>query len=112
MQSQLKLIEKRQQEGQAVLPFLHAYMLNLACDDPGTIIGPQLVLPMLQERLLARASAFHERQAVQNQQEVAFSVSCCKLVTKCAPDITSSDVGSLQTSCCKSVTNCALDIPK
>ncbi len=74
LQIQLRQIEDRQQEGRAVLPFLEAYLLNLACDDPGTIIGAQLVLPFLQKRLLATAQEYHQQKAVKDEEKVR---ACC-----------------------------------
>lgn len=71
LQTQLSAVEKRQEEGRAVLPFLEAYLLSLTCDDPGTIIGPQLVLPLLQKRLDAKAQEHHEQKLNQKKQEVA-----------------------------------------
>ncbi len=71
LQTQLSQVEKRQEEGRAVLPFLEAYLLSLTCDDPGTIIGPQLVLPLLQERLDAKAQEHHQQKLNQKKQEVA-----------------------------------------
>ena len=69
-QRQLKLIGKRQQAGQAVLPLLEAYMVDLACDDPGTVLGPQLILPMLRTRLMARAQKFGCQKAFHDQLQV------------------------------------------
>ncbi len=71
LQTQLSKVEKQQEEGRAVLPFLEAYLLSLTCDDPGTIIGPQLVLPLLQERLDAKAQEHHQQKLDQKKQEVA-----------------------------------------
>lgn len=69
--TQLKQIEERQLKGQAVLPLLENCMLNLACNDPGTVIGPQLILPTLSKRLLDRAHAFHQKKAAKDQLQVA-----------------------------------------
>lgn len=69
-QKQLKQIEKRQQQGQAVLPLLENSMIELACDDPGTVIGPQIILPTLRKRLLARAQSFHQAATVHYRLEV------------------------------------------
>ncbi len=71
LQTQLSQVEKRQEEGHAVLPFLEAHLLSLTCDDPGTIIGPQLVLPLLQKRLDAKAWEHHQQKLNQKKQEVA-----------------------------------------
>lgn len=70
MQKQLKQIEKRQQQGQAVLPLLENSVIELACDDPGTVIGPQIILPTLRKRLLAWAQSFHQAAVMQDRLEV------------------------------------------
>lgn len=67
---QVQQINKRQKEGQAVLPILKAYLVNLACDDPGGVIVPLLVLPLLQKRLLAKAEDFHKQKAARDQLQV------------------------------------------
>ncbi|KAL0037732.1 hypothetical protein WJX77_009967 [Trebouxia sp. C0004] len=81
LQTQLLLIEKRQEEGRAVLPFLEAYLLSLACDDTGTIIGPQLVLPLLQKRLNAKVSSQRYLQDAR-QQELAALVASQQLLAE------------------------------
>ncbi|DBA83929.1 TPA: hypothetical protein ACH3X1_006429 [Trebouxia sp. C0004] len=89
LQTQLLLIEKRQEEGRAVLPFLEAYLLSLACDDTGTIIGPQLVLPLLQKRLNAKEAAQYNTcllvkltQQDARQQELAALVASQQLLAE------------------------------
>jgi len=98
LQTQLSHVEKLQEEGRAVLPFLEAYLLSLTCDDPGTIIGPQLVLSLLQERLDAKAQEHHQQKLNQKKQEVAsllypaFAVMCQILLICSKP-------GSAQSIC-------------
>lgn len=50
-------------EGCAALPLLEAQLCNAACIDPGAIIVDQAILPLLQQRLSARAQSFHDDQA-------------------------------------------------
>jgi len=54
MQAQQKQVVKQFQEGCAVLPLLEAHMVEAACDDPGALIVPHLVLPLLREHLEAK----------------------------------------------------------
>ena len=39
------------QEGKAVLPDMEAMLINLACDDSMEVLGPHLILPLIQQRL-------------------------------------------------------------
>ena len=82
-QKQLKQIEKRQLKGQAVLPLLENSVINLACDDPGAAIGPQLILPTLRKRLLDRAHEFHQAEAIRERAQVAMVTSAGAAVTVC-----------------------------
>lgn len=82
-QKQLKQIEKRQLKGQAVLPLLENSVINLACDDPGAAIGPQLILPTLRKRLLDRAHEFHQAEAIRERVQVATVTSAAATVTVC-----------------------------
>lgn len=86
LQTQLLQIERRQQEGCAVLPFMEACLLNLACDDPGVIIGTHVLLPLLQKQLLAKAQDFHNQKAAHDHLEVRlyqeFSLSSNSLSIK------------------------------
>jgi hypothetical protein len=43
------------EEARVVVQHMELSLLNVACDDPGITVGAQLVLPVLQERLDARA---------------------------------------------------------
>lgn len=58
IQSGLLSMEKRLEEGRAALQHLELHLINVACDDSGATIGAQLALPMLQERLEAKAHKF------------------------------------------------------
>jgi hypothetical protein len=45
---QLRDVEARLEAARAALQHLELALLNVACDDPGTPIGAQLILPLLQ----------------------------------------------------------------
>lgn len=62
IQSELRSVDKRLQEGRASLQHLEMHLINLACDDPGATIVAQLALPVLQERLEAKAQDFADRR--------------------------------------------------
>lgn len=70
-QEQLMQLEKRQLQGQAVLPLLQNSVINQACNDPAAFLGPQLILPTLRKRLLARAREFHQAEATRDLVQVA-----------------------------------------
>ncbi|KAL0025091.1 hypothetical protein WJX79_008079 [Trebouxia sp. C0005] len=70
VQSQLKQTEKRLEDGRAVLHHLEAQLINVACDDPGAAIGAQLALPLLQERLDAKAQDFARQKAAQAEEDI------------------------------------------
>ncbi|DBA96032.1 TPA: hypothetical protein ACH3X1_001533 [Trebouxia sp. C0004] len=70
VQSQLKQTEKRLEDGRAVLHHLEAQLVNVACDDPGAAIGAQLALPLLQERLDAKAQEFARQKAAQAEEDI------------------------------------------
>ena len=70
VQGQLKSTEKRLEDGRAVLHHLEAQLINVACDDPGAAIGAQLALPLLQERLDAKAQEYARQQAAQAEQDI------------------------------------------
>ena len=57
MQQQLKSVRKSFQEGCAVLPLMQAQVIHAACDNPGAVVLPHLILPMLRERFEAKAEA-------------------------------------------------------
>jgi len=70
VQTQLKQTEKRLEDGRAVLHHLEAQLINVACDDPGAAIGAQLALPLLQERLDAKAQDFAKQKAAQAEEDI------------------------------------------
>lgn len=70
VQSQLKQTETRLESGRAVLHHLEAQLINVACDDPGAAIGAQLALPLLQERLDAKAQEFARQKAAQAEEDI------------------------------------------
>jgi len=53
-----------------VLHHLEAQLINVACDDPGAAIGAQLALPLLQERLDAKAQDFARQKAAQAEEDI------------------------------------------
>ena len=59
LQAELEDLESMVAEGCAALPLLEAQLMSAACDDPGSLIMDQVVQPLLQQRLTARAEAFH-----------------------------------------------------
>lgn len=52
------------------LQHLEMHLINVACDDPGAMIGTQLALPLLQERLDARGLDFAAHRAKLAEDEV------------------------------------------
>jgi hypothetical protein len=67
---QLVDIERRLDDGRAALLHLETFAINVACDDPGTAIGTQLILPFLQDRLDARALEHAAQRAAAAEDEV------------------------------------------
>lgn len=59
LRTELEDLERLVTEGCAALPLLEGQLMRAACDDPGTLIMDQVVLPLLQQRLTAKAEAFH-----------------------------------------------------
>ena len=70
VQSQLKQTETRREKGRAVLHHLEAQLINVGCDDPGAAIGAQLALPLLQERLDAKAQEYARHKAAQAEEDI------------------------------------------
>ena len=86
IQSELRSVDKRLEEGRATLQHLEMHLINVACDDPGATIGAQLALPMLQERLDAQAREFADRRATEAellivQMEVGIRPRCSHSLT-------------------------------
>jgi hypothetical protein len=69
--SRVRLVAKA---GLSVLPHdlqhLEAHLINVACDDPGAMIGGQLALPLLQERLDAAALEYAAQKAAEAEAAV------------------------------------------
>ena len=47
----LKLVKHVMQQGNAALPHIEALIINLARDDSLEVLGPHLILPLIQQRL-------------------------------------------------------------
>ena len=56
VQQQQKHVEKRFEEGCAVLPLMEAQLVHVACNDPGDTVVPHLLLPLLRVQLEAKAA--------------------------------------------------------
>jgi hypothetical protein len=63
-------MDRRLEDSAVVLQHLEMQLLNIACDDPGAVIGGQLALPLLQERLDTLALAFAAQRAKLAEDEV------------------------------------------
>ncbi len=63
-------VDKRLDEGRAALHHLEMQLINVACDDPGSVIGSQLALPMLQDRLDAAAMEFAAKRAAEAEEQI------------------------------------------
>lgn len=46
------------------------HLVNVACNDPGAVIGNQLILPMLQERLDEEVRKAAERNAQKAELDI------------------------------------------
>jgi hypothetical protein len=77
IRKQLKDVEVQLEEGEVVISFLQQQLLNVACDDPGPLIGMALILPEFQRRLDERVRDFAAKQAEQAESELlAAQVRC------------------------------------
>ena len=47
----MKVVEEFMQQGKAILPDMEAHLINLACEDTMEVLGPELILPLIQQRL-------------------------------------------------------------
>lgn len=63
-------VEKRLEDGRVVLQHLEMHLINVACDDPGALIGAQLALPILQDALDARSLEYAAERAKAAEDEV------------------------------------------
>ena len=88
IQSQLKWTETRLESGWAVLHHLEAQLINVACDDPGAANGAQLALPLLQERLDAKAQEYARHKAAQAEEDIIkMEVGTCMDTRMCAVEV-------------------------
>lgn len=70
IKNELKSVEKRLEDGRAVLQHMEMFLISVACDDPGATIGVQLALPLLQERLDAKAMEYKDKRAGEAAHEL------------------------------------------
>eukprot|EP00210_Caulerpa_lentillifera_P004712 g4496.t1 len=63
IKTELKQVEKRVEDGAVVLQHLEMFLINIACDDPGALIGTSVILPLLQERLEEKAMEYSTQRA-------------------------------------------------
>ncbi|GFR52505.1 hypothetical protein Agub_g15080 [Astrephomene gubernaculifera] len=70
LKTALKAIERRLEDSSVALQHLEMQLINVACDDPGAIIGAQLALPLLQERLDQRGLQYAAERAKLAEDEV------------------------------------------
>ena len=63
-------LEKNLETLRVALFHLESHVLNLACEDYGSSIGQQLVLPLLQDKLERLALEFREKQALSRTDEL------------------------------------------
>ncbi len=70
IKDELKQVEKRLEDGRGALQHLEMHLINVACDDPGAVIGAQLALPILQERLDAAALEYAAKRAAMAESEI------------------------------------------
>ncbi|GLC41576.1 hypothetical protein PLESTM_001216400 [Pleodorina starrii] len=70
LKTALKAIERRLEDSSVALQHLEMQLINVACDDPGVIIGTQLALPLLQDRLDQRGLEYAAQRAKLAEDEV------------------------------------------
>lgn len=70
VKSQLSEIDERVEEGKVAIQLLKSFVINVACDDPGTTLGVQLLLPFLQEKLDAKALEHAAKLAAAAEDEI------------------------------------------
>lgn len=63
-------MERRLEDSCVALQHLEMQLINVACDDPGVLIGGQLALPLLQERLDGRGLEAAAQRAKLAEDEV------------------------------------------
>ncbi|GAX74273.1 hypothetical protein CEUSTIGMA_g1722.t1 [Chlamydomonas eustigma] len=70
LKQEVKVIEKRLEESRVALQHLEMNLMNTGCDDPGALIGLQLALPILQDKLDARALEYAAERAKMAEHEI------------------------------------------
>lgn len=80
-------VDRKLEEGRAALHHLEMHVINVACDDPGCVIGSQLALPLLQERLDSRAIEFAARKAAEAEEQI-IRMEVCVLRGMCVWGVT------------------------
>lgn len=66
----IKKGERIQAANRAALIHLEAQVINVACDDPGRVVGAHVLLPMLRERIESQAYAHYNKDALLAEQKV------------------------------------------
>ncbi|KAA6426501.1 MAG: U box, partial [Trebouxia sp. A1-2] len=67
----IKKGERIQAANRAALIHLEAQVINVACDDPGRVVGAHVLLPMLRERIESQAYAHYNKDALLAEQKAA-----------------------------------------
>ena len=70
LQQHVKEGEKIQAANRAALIHLEAQVIDVACDDPGTVVGANVLLPMLREHIESQAYAHYNKDALLAEQKV------------------------------------------
>jgi len=72
-------LEKQVQEGCAVLPLLEGQVVHAACSDPGAVLLPHLVLPMLRQHLQTKVlnTKVHQAMCVRTCLCLCLCLSVC-----------------------------------
>ena len=81
LQAEQEHLECMVAEGCAALPLLEAKLMSAACDDPGPVIMDRVVLPLLRQRLTAKAEALLGSGSTSQVYGCPF----CKSSVRCAP---------------------------
>lgn len=70
IRNELRAVEKKLEEGRAVLHHLEMFLVNVACNDPGAAVGAGLLLPLLQDRLDAKALEYAAQRAAEAEEAI------------------------------------------
>lgn len=70
IQKELRAVERRLEDGRAVLAHLEGALINVSCNDPGAVVGQQLALPILQERLDGKAREYAAQRAAAAEEAI------------------------------------------